>query len=220
MTDIVGGVGGGKTADTAKMAACAIDARIAIVPTIASTDAPCSAIAVRYTADGVYQESIFLPRSPDLVVVDSAVVAKAPTRFLVAGVGDALSTWFEARSNLETRSNNYIGFGLPASIAGIALAKACHETLLEALAAEHAVERGALTQAVENIIEPIRCSAASASRIAAFRRPTAFHDGLKVLENTHGFFRGEKVAFGTLCYSSSLAPSGPATSRIVSLGVV
>ena len=103
--DIVVVVGGGKTADTAKIAACATGARLAIVLTIASTGAPCSAIAVRYSTYGVYQELIFLPRNPDLVVVDSAVIAKAPARFLVAGVGDALSTWFEARFNLETRSN-------------------------------------------------------------------------------------------------------------------
>jgi len=49
------GVGGGKTADTAKLAAIALGARIAIVPTIASTDAPTSAIAVRYNAHGVYE---------------------------------------------------------------------------------------------------------------------------------------------------------------------
>ena len=79
-------------------------ARIVIVPTIASTDAPCSAIAVRYTPDGVYQESISCARNPDIVLVDSALIAKAPARFLVAGIGDALSTWFEARSNLETAS--------------------------------------------------------------------------------------------------------------------
>ena len=46
---------------------------------------------------------ISLPRNPDIVVVDSALIAKAPVRFLVAGIGDALSTWFEARSNLEIR---------------------------------------------------------------------------------------------------------------------
>ena len=66
------GVGGGKTADTAKLVAIATGARIVIVPTIASTDAPTSAIAVRYDAHGVYQESIFLPRNPDAVIVDSA----------------------------------------------------------------------------------------------------------------------------------------------------
>ena len=54
-SDVVAGIGGGKTADTAKLAAIANGARIAIVPTIASTDAPCSAIAVRYTTDGSWR---------------------------------------------------------------------------------------------------------------------------------------------------------------------
>eukprot|EP01037_Dinobryon_pediforme_P015300 gene15300-15442_t len=104
--DVIVGIGGGKTADTAKLTAITTKARIVIVPTIASTDAPCSAIAVRYDSHGVYQESMFLPRNPDIVIVDSAVIAAAPVRFLVAGIGDALSTWFEARSNLDSGSNN------------------------------------------------------------------------------------------------------------------
>ena len=53
---VVVGIGGGKTADTAKVAACRTGARLVIAPTIASTDAPCSAVAVRYSTDGVYQE--------------------------------------------------------------------------------------------------------------------------------------------------------------------
>ena len=128
-SDVVAGIGGGKTADTAKLAAIGNGARIAIVPTIASTDAPCSAIAVRYTTEGVMETALFLERNPDIVVVDSALIAKAPVRFLVAGIGDALSTWFEARSNLESRSNNFIRPGLPAPEAGIAIAQACHRAL-------------------------------------------------------------------------------------------
>ena len=42
-SDILVGVGGGKTADTAKIVAIDTGARIVIAPTIASTDAPCSA---------------------------------------------------------------------------------------------------------------------------------------------------------------------------------
>jgi glycerol dehydrogenase len=198
--DIVVGVGGGKTADTSKVAACANGARLAVVPTIASTDAPCSAIAVRYSPQGVYQESMFLPRNPDIVIVDSAVVAKAPARFLVAGVGDALSTWFEARSNLETRSNNLIGAGFSTPIVGRAIAKACQETLLrDALAAKLAIERGALTEAVENIIEANTLLSGLGFENCGVSGGHGIQDGLTVLHQAHGFFHGEKVAFGTLC---------------------
>ena len=197
---VVVGIGGGKTADTAKVAACRTGARLVIAPTIASTDAPCSAVAVRYSTDGVYQESISLPRNPDIVLVDSAVIVRAPARFLVAGIGDALSTWFEARSNVETRSRNYIASGFPAPAAGLALARVCYDVLLrDALAAKYAAERGALTQAVENIIEANTLLSGLGFENCGVSGGHGIHDGLTALDETHGFYHGEKVAFGTLC---------------------
>lgn len=198
--DVIVGVGGGKTADTSKLTAIATGARIAIVPTIASTDAPCSAIAVRYNADGVYQESMFLPRNPDVVVVDSGIIAGAPVRFLVAGIGDALSTWFEARSNRDSNSSNLVQPNLPAPAAGIAIARACHEVLIrDALAAKLAVEQGALTQAVENIIEANTLLSGLGFENCGVSAAHGIHDGLTVLDETHSFYHGEKVAFGVLC---------------------
>lgn len=198
--EIVVGIGGGKTADTAKLAAIANDARLVIVPTIASTDAPCSAIAVRYNSEGVYQESMFLPRNPDAVIVDSALIAKAPARFLVAGIGDALSTWFEARSNLDSHSNNLVRPYMAAPAAGIAIARACNDVLMrDALAAKIAVEKGLLTPAVENIIEANTLLSGLGFENCGVSAAHGIHDGLTVLPETHGFFHGEKVAFGVLC---------------------
>jgi glycerol dehydrogenase len=198
--EVVVGIGGGKTADTAKLAAIATRARIVIAPTIASTDAPCSAIAVRYDERGVYQESHFLPRNPDAVVVDSALIARAPVRFLVAGIGDALSTWFEARSNLDSRSSNLVTPRMPAPAAGVAIARACHEVLMrDALAAKLAVERGALTPAVEAIIEANTLLSGLGFETCGVSAAHGIHDGLTVLDATHGLFHGEKVAFGVLC---------------------
>jgi glycerol dehydrogenase len=198
--DCVIGVGGGKTADTAKLAAIATGARIVIVPTIASTDAPTSAIAVRYDAHGVYQESMFLPRNPDAVIVDSAVIAKAPVRFLVAGIGDALSTWFEARSNRDSRSPNLASPRLAAPEAGLAIARACHDVLMrDALAAKLAVEQGLLTPAVESIIEANTLLSGLGFENCGVSAAHGIHDGLTVLDQTHGLYHGEKVAFGVLC---------------------
>ncbi|STS79188.1 glycerol dehydrogenase [Klebsiella pneumoniae] len=69
---------------------------VAIAPTIASTDAPCSALSVIYTDEGEFDSYLMLPRNPNMVIVDTQIVAGAPARLLAAGIGDALATWFEA----------------------------------------------------------------------------------------------------------------------------
>ena len=89
------GIGGGKTLDTAKAVAYTLKAPITVVPTIASTDAPCSALSVIYTPEGAFKRYLFLPSNPNLVLVDTQVVANAPARFLVSGMGDALATWLK-----------------------------------------------------------------------------------------------------------------------------
>lgn len=197
---VVIGVGGGKTLDTGKLTAREVGARIMTVPTIASTDSPTSAIGVIYTEDGVYVRVEQSPRNPDVVLVDSDVILKAPVRFLAAGMGDALSTWYEARSNFESRSRNYIGGGYAPSIAGAQIARACHDTLMrDGIAAYHAAKAGCLTQAVENIIEANTLLSGLGFENCGVSAAHGIHDALTVLEPTHHFMHGEKVAFGIIC---------------------
>lgn len=197
---VVIGVGGGKTLDTGKIAARELGARIVTVPTIASTDSPTSAIGVIYTEDGVYVRVERCGRNPDVVLVDSEVIVRAPVRFLASGMGDALSTWFEARSNLESRSRNYVGDGHAATIAGAEIARACHATLMrDGRAAYIAAKAGRLTEAVENIIEANTLLSGLGFENCGVSGAHGVHDALTVLEPTHRFFHGEKVAFGILC---------------------
>ena len=90
--------------------------------------------------------------------------------------------------------------GFPAPAAGLALARACYDVLLrDALAAKYAAERGALTQAVENIIEANTLLSGLGFENCGVSGGHGIHDGLTALDETHGFYHGEKVAFGTLC---------------------
>ena len=55
-----------------------------------------------YTDDGPHRVAVeayqIHRRSPDLVLVDTQVIAESPPRFLAAGIGDAMSTFYEARA--------------------------------------------------------------------------------------------------------------------------
>lgn len=197
-SDSVIGVGGGKTLDTAKAVAYYAKVPVVIVPTIAATDAPTSALAVIYTEEGQFQEYLFLPRNPELVLVDTAVVAKAPVRFLISGMGDALSTWFEADACARSTAKNVVG-GRPTA-AALAIARQCYDTLLEyGLAARLAVEHQAVTPAVEKVVEANILLSGMGFESGGLAAAHAIHNGLTALPATHDRFHGEKVAFATLC---------------------
>ena len=150
--DVMVGMGGGKTIDTAKIVADRAGIPVIVVPTIASTDAPCSGCAVVYSKQGAFGSVLYQRTNPAAVLVDLDIIAAAPTRFLVAGMGDALSTWFEARSCHRTRSPNECG-GISTD-AGLQIAKLCYETLLtHGVAAKVANEDHIVTPAFDHIVE-------------------------------------------------------------------
>ncbi|WP_434778029.1 glycerol dehydrogenase [Neisseria sp. Ec49-e6-T10] len=195
--DVVAGIGGGKTLDTAKAVAHALNVPVAVIPTIASTDAACSALSVIYTAQGEFDRYLVLPQNPNLVLVDSAIVAKAPVRLLIAGMGDALATWFEAESCRVSGAGNMTGRPGPMTAHG--LAKLCFDTLIEyGVLAKSACEKGVSTPALERVIEANTLLSGLGFESGGLAAAHAIHNGLTVLEPTHAFWHGEKVAFGTL----------------------
>ena len=195
--DFVIGVGGGKILDTAKAVAHYAKKPVAIVPTIASTDAPCSALSVLYTDAGVFDRYLFLPSNPNLVLLDTDIVAAAPARLLVSGMGDALATYFETRATRA--SNGSTCAGGQVTKAAMALAELCYHTLMEeGFKAKLAVEGQVCTKAVEDIIEANTFLSGVGFESGGLAGAHAIHNGLTVLEECHHMYHGEKVAFGTL----------------------
>jgi len=206
--NVVIGVGGGKTLDTAKVLALEISAKMIIIPTLASTDAPCSAVSVIYTPQGVYKRIVFIPHNPDCVLVDTSIIVKAPARLLVAGMGDAFATYLEASDCKLTFSKNFTGRDVPLS--SFALARLCHETLLEyGLSAKTAAEQQVATPAFETIVEANTFLSGIGFESCGIAGAHGIETALTTLDATHNNWHGEKVAFGILSMMF-LTPKNPA----------
>ena len=191
------GVGGGKTLDAAKAIAYKLQVPVAVAPTIASTDAPCSALSVIYTDSGEFESYLLLPSNPDLVIVDTQIVAGAPARLLAAGIGDALATWFEARACMRSGASAMAGG--PATQTALALAELCYRTLQqEAEKAMIAAHCKVVTPALERIVEANTYLSGVGFESGGLAAAHAVHNGMTAVAETHHLYHGEKVAFGVL----------------------
>ena len=185
--NLVIGLGGGKTIDSAKAIADLLKSPVVIAPTIASTDAPVSALSVIYTDEGAFERYIFYSKNPELVLVDSKVISQAPKRLLASGIADGLATWVEARAVMQANGKTMLG--KHQTLAGVAIAERCEEILFaDGLQAMAACEAKVVTPALENIIE--------ANTLLS---GIGFESGFTALTgDIHHLTHGEKVAYGTL----------------------
>lgn len=197
-TKVVVGLGGGKTLDTVKAIADELKQNVVVVPTVASTDAPCSALSVIYTDEGIFDTYRFYNKNPDLVLVDTHVCAQAPVRLFASGIADGLATYVEAQAVLRSHSSSMVG-GAP-TIAGMAVAEACERTLLTyGYSAYTAVEQNLVTPAVEAVVEANTLLSGLGFENAGLAAAHAIHNGFTAIKgDIHHLTHGEKVAYGTL----------------------
>lgn len=193
------GAGGGKVLDAARAAAAALRLPFVSCPTICSTDAPTSALSVIYDAAGAAESYQIHRRSPDLVLVDTEVIARSPPRFLAAGIGDAMSTFYEARAAANAGRPNMRGGR--STLAALELSRLCRDVVLghgEAALAE--CRAGRAGSALEQVVEAATLLSGLGFESSGLAAAHAVHNGLTCLAATHDRLHGEKVAFGTLVH--------------------
>ena len=197
--DVMVGAGGGKVIDTAKAAAENLGGKpVVIIPTVASNDAPCSGVAVIYNDAGVVVKALLTRRNPDLVLVDTDIIAHAPARLLTAGMGDALATWFETRACKRSGAKN-MARGLCSNTA-YGMSGLCYDLLIQnGAAALEAVKRQESNQALEDVVEASIYLSGLGFESGGLAAAHAINDGFAHVPAAHGSYHGEKVAYGLLC---------------------
>ncbi|MFR0595951.1 glycerol dehydrogenase [Limosilactobacillus mucosae] len=196
--EMVIGLGGGKTIDAAKAIADNLSAKTVIMPTVASTDAPCSRLSVIYQDSGEFDHYRFYNQNPDLVMVDTKVIATAPAKLLACGMADAMATNVEAQAVKKSHGLNMLGEHQ--TLVGLAIAQECENTLFKfgdeayAAAITHTD-----TKAFDRIIEANTLMSGVGFESGGLAAAHAINDALSVLDGpVHDKLHGEKVAFGIL----------------------
>ena len=201
--DFIIGVGGGKVLDAAKLLAYQRQAQsakpnqpiqrvpVATIPTSAATCAGWSALSNVYSDEGAFLYDVTLPRCPDMIVLDYDLVATAPQRTLVAGIGDAIAKWYEASVSSGHSEHTMV-------IGAVQQARVLRDILFQksAIALKNpggsdwreVVDAAVLMAGVIGGMGGAQCRTVAAH---------AVHNGLTHVA-AHGTLHGEKVAYGIL----------------------
>ena len=194
---VIVGMGGGKTVDTAKAISIQLRRPVVIVPTIASTDAPASHVVMVYEENHVIKEVLRMKPVPSLIVVDTEVIAQAPVRFLISGMGDALSTRFEAEACWKSGAFNVFG-GKPCQ-ASLHLSRLSYEIIREyGQEAIASVCSKKVNSALENVVEANVLLSALGFENCGLAAAHAVETGLSAMEEMRHSLHGERVAYGIL----------------------
>jgi glycerol dehydrogenase-like iron-containing ADH family enzyme len=190
--DLVIGIGGGKCLDTAKLLAHRCQLPVVTIPTSGATCAAWTALSNIYSESGAFLDDVSLPKCPDLLVLDYGIVATAPPRTLVAGIGDAIAKWYEASVSSGHSSQTLL-------IAAVQQARVLRDILFQksALALQdpggedwqEVVDATVLLAGVIGGLGGAQCRTVAAH---------AVHNGLTHLPGSHHALHGEKVAYGIL----------------------
>lgn len=195
--DIAVGIGGGKAIDVAKAVTFDVGTKLMTIPTIAATDAPTSAASVWYDADSNFIEFNCWPFNPDIVLVDTQVIANGPAKAFASGMGDALATWVEAEASYKTRGTTLAG-GV-STRAAMAIARLGYDTLLEyGVDALRAVAQNLVTPAVEKVVEANVLHSGLGFESGGLATAHMVANPLSNFPECKHLMHGEKVGFGVV----------------------
>lgn len=122
--DMVFAVGGGKCLDTCKCLCIEDNKPIFTFPTIASNCAACTSVSIMYQEDGTFLKPHFFTQPAIHAFIDTEIIAKAPEKYLWAGIGDTYAKYYEA--TISSRGEELQHF----TALGVSMSRMCLDPLV------------------------------------------------------------------------------------------
>eukprot|EP01083_Nonionella_stella_P116706 347021_1 len=199
--DSVMALGGGKCIDAGKLLSYYVSAPFVSFPTIASTDAPCSSLSIMYSPDHQFVDVFHFPRNPDLVVVDTKIIAEAPLRYFLCGIGDGLATYWEAKVCVENENaSNMDGGRIALSLLHWAeySSQIIHECAIESV---EAIKNKTVTDTLDKCIEANILLSGTGFQGGGLAAAHSVATALSFDKHIHdNYYHGEHVAVGLVCH--------------------
>lgn len=200
--DMIFAVGGGKALDTCKALANEINKDVYTFPTIASNCAATTAVSIMYNPDGTFKVPNFFDAPAKHAFIYTPVIAKAPKRYIWAGMGDTYAKYFEAE--MSARGEDLVHYHW----LGKNVSRLCVDPILQyGLEAMHAVENGVTSDALDQVILAVVVTTGIASILLTKEHIIDYNTGLahavfyaltswRHIEERH--LHGEVVGYGIL----------------------
>ncbi len=194
--DIIIGIGGGKALDTAKATAELCNIPVVCIPTIAATCAATTALSVVYNTRGVFERIFFLSTNPHLVLVDPAVIAGAPSLYLVSGILDSLAKWYEGKAVFKGIAHPDVNTSSAMALAGLLY----EQMRQKAVRAVGSIQMQKVENHLRDVIDLVvlLTGIIQSLGLATLRGGIAHavHNGLTILKESHSILHGIKVGYG------------------------
>ncbi|MFS2222277.1 iron-containing alcohol dehydrogenase family protein [Pantoea sp. B65] len=196
--EVIIAAGGGKALDTCKAVGAEHHIPLITIPTIAATCAAVTPLSIRYDDQGNFYDIFPLPQAPAAVIIDSALLAKAPLRWLAAGLGDTLAKWYEFRA--VSQRHPPLGANEKSSLAHSLI---CYEVIAEhGPKACEALRNQQPDQHLDQALDAIFTFAGITSLMSNGAHMAASHaiyEGFTFCDKTREYGHGLLVGYGNLC---------------------
>lgn len=191
--DVIVGIGGGKALDTTKAVADDVGKPVIVIPTIAASDAPCSALAVVGDGTVAYDRCC-----PETQISSWSIPRSSPRHRPASSRPVSVTHWQPTTKPSPAGAGAHNCLDLPGCKTAYALARACRDTIFEHGGGRRRVRTPTARRRSKPSSRPTSCFPGSVSESGGVAAAHAVHHGLCELDEVHHFLHGEKVAIGVL----------------------